>query len=112
MITGLPEHLRNYSLAVFDYFATGEGFTLEAQILNDNDELPMDIGWWDRNLIPRYPCVIEKESHGEKYLDWNPEFKMHFYQCFGVKMWNAFVHCCERRKSVLDLKVKMHYNLS
>jgi hypothetical protein len=37
---------------------------------------------------------------------------MHFYECFGVKMWNAFVHCCERRKSVLDLKVKMHYNLS
>ncbi len=38
-IIGLPPHLKNYSLAYFEYFATGEGINIQAEILNEADQM-------------------------------------------------------------------------
>lgn len=39
-IQGLPPHLKNYRLAYFSYAATGEGSTIEAEILNGPKQKP------------------------------------------------------------------------
>jgi hypothetical protein len=38
---GLPEHLKDYSLAYVQYFATGEGVTIQAQILYKKEQPEM-----------------------------------------------------------------------
>ena len=109
-IIGLPEHLKNYSLAYFEYFATGEGITIQAEILNDGKQrTTIGFSKMEPEIIP---CVISIEQHGQTYLEWNPEFKMRFLECFGATMWAAFQNCCGLAKNVLDLKLNMHYNLS
>lgn len=116
-ITGLPPHLKNYSLAYFSYGATCEGVTIEAEILNSPEQKPT-IGFpsLKNGGAEIISCAQNKtfDFYGEEgeYLDWNPEFKAKFYEVFGVKMWAAFENCCLLNKNVLDLKVKMHYNLS
>ena len=113
-LTGLPKHLENYSLAVFDYFATGEGVTTEVELLSLTEQKPT-IGWegLPNDIIP---AVINKKEtfHGKEYeyLDWNPEFKATFLENFGVGDWLKFLNCCVEHKNVLDLVKKANYNLS
>ena len=109
-IQGLPEHLKDYSLAYVQYFATGEGVTIQAQILYKKEEPEMRK--FLRQFVEKIPCVVEKEYQGQKYLDYNPVFQARFYECFGVAMWYAFVNCCVEHNNVLDLKMEMYYNLS
>lgn len=113
-ITGLPKHLKNYSLAAFDYTATGEGVTNEVQLVCDPKQ-PLDVGW--EGLEPDIiPATIEKTiTMGDedfKYLDWNPEFKAEFFANFGPYDWQSFLNCCVNRKGCLNLIKKSHYNLS
>lgn len=110
-ITGLPDHLKNYFLAYFEYFATGEGITIQAEILNNSNQDPT-VGFSTLCGSEIIPCVVVQGALDRTYLDWNPEFKMRFLECFGVTMWDAFCNCCVRSNNVLDLKVEMHYNLS
>lgn len=109
-VSGLPDHLVKYKLAYFSYLATGEGVTLEAEIV-DNDILKPTIGVWDGFPPTVIPAVIEKELFNQKYLDWNPEFKAKFYEVFGVQMWEHFLNC-SYENSRINLVVRMHYNLS
>lgn len=108
-VYGLPEHLLKYKIAHFFYHATGEGVTLEAQIL-DNDVLKPVIGWGGcpPTIIP---AVIEKELFNQKYLDWNPEFKAKFYEVFGIQAWEYFLNAAYKNASI-NLKMELHYNLS
>lgn len=108
-VSGLSEHLLKYKLAYFFYHATGEGVTLEAQIL-DNDILKPTIGWegFSPTIIP---SVIEKELFNQKYLDWNPEFKAKFYEVFGVQAWEYFLNIAYNNANI-NLKMGLHYNLS
>lgn len=111
-VTGLPEYLKNIKLAYFSYFATCEGKTIEAKIVTNRFDIQKQIeglGFTDPKLID---CVIEKELFNQKYLDWNPDFKAKFYECFGFEMWEAFLNCVADNDGFLDLHVKMHYNLS
>jgi hypothetical protein len=109
-IFGLPEHLRNYSLAYFEYFATGEGLTIEAELLNSRDqETTIGFGGFEFEIIP---SVVEKEWQNQKYLELNPEFEATFLKWFGAAAWQAFSQVCVQRKNVLDLKMELHYNLS
>jgi hypothetical protein len=113
-ITGLPKHLENYSLAIFEYFATGEGVTTEVELLSFPGQKPT-IGWegLSNNIIP---AVIErKETMYEKehvWLEWNPEFKAAFFDNFGVGDWMQFHNCCVKHGSWMNLVKKAHYNLS
>lgn len=113
-IIGIPEHLKNYSLAVFHYFATGEGDTTQIQLLCDPDQI-LDVGYdgFDPDIIP---AIIEKtvDMFGIKhtYLDWNPEFKAEFFANFGAYDWQSFTNCCIIHKGHLDLIKKSHFNLS
>lgn len=114
-IQGLPQHLSKYYLAVFYYSATCEGIAEELQIvmLDDGQYFPpINVGW--ETMKPELiPCVVEKTFDADqKYLDWNPEFEAAFFANFGTNMWQAFQHCCVQNNSVLDLTLKMHYNLS
>lgn len=108
-IIGLPEHLKNYSLAYFECYATGEGLIIQAELLN-NKQVP-SIGY-SEIPVEKIPCVVELVRENQTYLDWNPTFKMRFLECFGAAMWSAFQNCCGLAKNVLDLKLNMHYNLS
>ena len=114
-IQGLPQHLFYYHLAAFDYYATGEGIVKELQIVklqNGQYFPPITVG--SKTMPPELiPCVIEKTFDADqKYLDWNPEFEAAFFSNFGTNMWQAFQHCCVQNNSVLDLTLKMRYNLS
>ena len=109
-ILGLPEHLKNYSLAYFEYFATGEGLTIEAELLNSADqETTIGFGGFEFEIIP---SVVEKEWQNQKYLELNPEFEATFLKWFGAAAWQAFAKVCVEHKNVLDLKTVLHYNLS
>jgi hypothetical protein len=109
-IFGLPEHLRNYSLAYFEYFATGEGCTISAELLNSKDQKPtIGFNGLDYEIIP---SVLEKDWNEQKYLSFNPEFEATFLKLFGAAAWQAFSQVCVQRKNVLDLKIVLHYNLS
>ena len=112
---GLPKHVKNYSLAYFEYFATCEGVTIKAEMLNYEDQQPSFAKDWPEevsSIIKRIPVAIAKTFEGKKYLDWNPEFKIVFYETFGCKLWDAFVHVCMNNKNALDLKIELYYNLS
>lgn len=109
-IYGLPEHLRNYSLAYFEYFATGEGCSISAELLNSKDQKPtISFNGLECEIIP---SVLEKDWDGQKYLDMNPEFEAVFLKLFGAATWEAFAGVCVRHKNVLDLKMELYYNLS
>jgi hypothetical protein len=108
-VPGLPQHAKDYSLAYFYYFATGEGVTKEAEILWREHQKPT-IGFGDCCDI--IPYAVEKEEFGQTFLAENPEFKELFLECFGTSMWGHFQNCCLKNESVIDLVVKMHYNLS
>lgn len=113
-IEGLPKHLENYSIAVFDYFATGEGITTEVELLCNTEEKP-SIGWegFPPNIIP---AVLEKKEtlFGKKHvwLEWNPKFKAVFFENFGIGDWQKFQNCCVGHGSWMNLVKKLHYNLS
>ena len=109
-IEGLPEHLKDYSLAYLHYFAQGEGVTIQAQMLYKKEQPEMQA--YLRHFVANIPCVVENEYQGQKYLDYNPVFKARFHECFGANMWVAFENCCVEHNSVLDLKMEMYYNLS
>lgn len=108
-INGLSESYKDYNLAFFEYFATGEGVTVEAEILYKDQAPTIGFGEWKAQIIP---FAIENELLGQKYLDVNLEFKARFLECFGQRMWDSFSNCCLNHKSVIDLKVQMYYNLS
>ena len=116
MITlqGLPQHLKNYSLAVFQYAATGEGVTNEIQLIC-HPKQPVDVGYeeFEPHIIPatieKTTTIFEEEY---KFLDWNPEFKAEFFANFGLMDWEAFKICCVEHKGYLNLIKKLHYNLS
>lgn len=113
-IIGIPEHLKNYSLAVFNYDATGEGTTNQIQLICHPDQ-PLDVGYegFDPDIIS---ATIEKTVNmfgvEHTYLDWNPKFKAEFFANFGAYDWQDFTHCCVVNKGYLDLIKKSHYNLS
>ncbi len=109
-IKGLPEHLKDYSLAYLHYFARGEGVTIQAQMLYKKEQPEMQA--YLRQFVVNIPCVVENEYEGQKYLDYNPVFQARFHECFGAGMWFAFVNCCVEHKGILDLSMEMHYNLS
>jgi hypothetical protein len=112
-ITGLPEHLRDYSLAYYHWFATGEGVTNEAELLCCPTQIP-SIG--QEGMIELIPAVVEKEivlaDEEYVYFDWNPRFKAVFLEQFGVDDWISFTHVCLQHKGFLNLIKKSHYNLS
>jgi hypothetical protein len=113
-IFGLPEHLENYRLAYFHWFATCEGVTRIVKLLCHPDEKAnLDI---DEHMIDFIPATIEKETEVggivQKYRDWNPKFKVVFYENFGTTDWGAFVRACVDGKDYLDLYKKCYYNLS
>lgn len=123
-VRGLPETYRGIYLAYFEYGATGEGKTVEAQIVYGKEyakhikdpESQLKIGWqdlgWRDPFRPRLiTATIEKEFHGAKYLDWNDEFKRRFYECFGHLAFQDFLLCCQNGATI-DLIYKMHFNLS
>jgi hypothetical protein len=105
----LPEHYKNYSLAFFDYFASGEGRKVQIELLF-KDQIP-SIGFslYEPEIIP---CTVECECEGQKYLDMNSEFEAKFIQYFGSLVWLSFKYVCLENKNVLDLKLELHYNLS
>lgn len=116
-IIGLSKHLTEYRLAVFEYFATGEGLTVEMELLNSPDQ-KITIGF--PNLPNGGAKIINCVRRQKKtvlgatcqYLDFNPEFVAKFHEGFGFGAWAAFKNCCVQHGNVLDLKVKMYYNLS
>ena len=109
-VFGLPEHLKDYSLAYFEYFATGEGCSISAELLNSKDQKPtIGFNGLECQLIP---SVLEQDWTEQKYLDFNPEFEATFLKMFGVSAWQAFTQVCVQRKNVLDLKMELYYNLS
>jgi len=108
-IVGYPEHHKNFSLAYFQYFATGEGFTCEAEILHKDQKPTIGFEGMPPDIIP---FCVEAEVLGYKYLTENVEFKARFLECFGVDMWSHFRNCCLGNKNPIGLIVKMHYNLS
>lgn len=109
-IIGLPEHLKNYSLAYFEYFATGEGLIIQAELLNNNKQTP-SIGY-SEIPVEKIPCVVELVRENQTYLEWNPTFKMRFLECFGSTIWSIFEKGCGLHNKVLDLKLNTHYHMS
>ncbi len=112
IVSGLSDKLRRYQLAVFDYFATGEGSTKEAQLLCHPDQkLKIMVGWpedWKPEIID---AVLEHDSEYGKYLDWNPEFIATFLSVFGASTWGTFLQL-SKDGHFIDLLYKEHYNLS
>lgn len=109
-ISGLPEHIKDYSLAYFEYFATGEGVSISAELLNSKDQKPtIGFNGLECQIIPSF---VEKEWNEQKYLEFSPEFEATFLKMFGVAAWQAFVQVCVKHKNVLDLKMELYYNLS
>jgi hypothetical protein len=106
---GLPNHLKDYSLAYMEYYATGEGGSVYAELLFKDKKPSIELFF--EPFVEIIPCVVEKEYNGETYLGFNPVFKVRFYECFGM-MWSVFEKCCIINNNVLDLKTEMHYNLS
>lgn len=121
-VSGLPEFTKQVYLAYFSYAATGEGKTTEAQIVydwdseyaNKKDDLyfkeQLKIGS-DHFQCQYIPFVIEKDFMDQKYLDYNPEFKAKFYECFGVAAWEDFC-LATFEDSIINMTYKMHFNLS
>lgn len=108
-IKGLPEHYKNYCLSYFYYAATGEGKTIQAEVLCSKKQ-NTTIGWPE--MRPEIiPLTIKKKFLDQEYLDYNPEFKAKFYETFGFNMWHAFMTVVQE-ENFIDLKLEMHYNLS
>lgn len=109
-IKGLPEYFGNYYLAYFNYAGTGEGKTIEAEILCSKKQ-KAKIGWPPDFEAKKIPLVIKKKFMGQPYLDYNPAFKAKFYEVFGVGMWGDFMNVVSA-EGFINLTVKMHYNFS
>lgn len=118
-ITGLPKKYKGIYLAYFNYSATCEGKTVEAQIVYGKEYLKyikdiegqLKIGWEEPFRPKLIPATTEKEFHKIKYLDWSDEFKSKFYECFGFSAFRDFLFCCES-EGTIDLVYKMNYNFS
>jgi len=109
------KNLEKYSLIVFENFATGEGLTVEVELLCGPDQKPTIMEGYPLDWTPeRIPATVIKNDPlfpGETYIDWNPEFIANFLQCFGAKIWAS------SEKLMLDghyfnLSQKFHFNLS
>jgi hypothetical protein len=116
-IEGLSEYLKTVKLAHFIWCGTGEGYTRNAKIVYDGYPTDIytqaiDIGF-GKDVRPQIiDSVIEKTEYGQTYLDWNPQFKTYFYECFGSSVWEQFRYVVCEQKSILQLESKLHFNLS
>lgn len=117
-IYGLSQKLRNVYLADFVYSATGEGYTHHAKLIYcDNPinlkEYAAAVGFGETMPAKLISCVVERqftEFSNQYYLDNNPEFDARFLRAFGADAWTTFWKLMPNH--MLDLEVKMHYNLS
>ena len=122
-IHGLPEKWKHIYIAHLFYSATCEGVTVESHIVHDEEyfeEKEKAENWnmldqfeskWPKDFFKLIPAVIEKEAMGQKFFDWNDEFKIVFYESFGFENWSYFNNCISRG-GFFQLETKMHYNLS
>jgi len=127
--SGLTKNLQHVFLACFEWAATGEGVTEQAQIvfgpkfldLKDEDseeesiKEQLDIGFDDFPYTDLIPLAIEETSEIEgrkfSYLAVNPQFKLKFLELFGGSQWSNFWRIVVDEKSCIDLISKMHFNL-
>lgn len=138
IVSNIPKHAFNIYLAYFEYFATGEGYTLEAQIVFDYRDEESDLHpalqfkslnevlehqtkiTCTQTLKPEFiPLIIGREedlliANDTKkrfyYHEINPKFKLKFLEVWGGLTWNTFMKTCFENNAYIDLISKMRFN--